>query len=183
MKRFFPLYLFLLLHFPIQAFTQNTTASNIHFGIGYYFYYNYKMLHNVPSFSLGIRQHNISLGFQSTTVLKPLGDPMDSYKKKSYGVNFGYRYLLTDQQQKIVPFTQLNFSIYQLKYIEHQKGLPLSTKRQRLIVENTVSIGLNYNLSKHLKLYSGIGFGSFDVFFLMFESYLPTSYIGLEYKF
>lgn len=183
MKLLFTLFMLLLIYYPIKTFSQDTTSSSLNFGIRYSFFYNHKVIHHIPDFSLDIEQHNIYIGVQATNVLKPLGDPVDNYEKKSYGINFGYRYLFIDKKKKLVPFTQFNFSIYQVKYIEYQHGPPFSMERQTLIVENTASIGIDFNPIKHIHIYSGIGFGSFGGFFLLIDSFTPNSYVGLEYKF
>lgn len=183
MKSLFTPFILLLIFFPIKGFGQDTTHSSINFGIRYSFFYNYKVLHHIPNFSMDIGQHNVYIGVQATSVLKSLSDPADIYKKNAYGINFGYRYSFWKKQTKLVPFTQLNFSIYQVRYTEHQNGPPFSTEKQKLIVENTASIGVDFNPVKHIHIYSGIGFGSFAGFFLLIDSFTPNCYVGLEYKF
>lgn len=181
MKSFFTVFVFLSL-FSLKGYSQDTT-SNIKFGVRYTFFYNYKVLHHVPAFSMDIGRHNMYLGIQVSTILKSFGDPVDIYDKYAYGVNFGYRFAFWKKQTKLVPFTQFNFSIYQLKYTHHQMGPPFSTKKQNLIVENTLSFGVNYNPVKHFHIYTGVGFGSYGGFFLLIDSFTPTCYMGVEYKF
>jgi hypothetical protein len=112
-----------------------------------------------------------------------MGSEMEIYDKNTYGINFGYRYLFVDKRKKIVPFAQLNFSIYEVEYNEYQLGPISPTTKQNLIVENTASLGVNFNLIKHVQFFSGIGFGSFEGFFLMVDTFIPSAYVGLEYKF
>lgn len=181
--RVFALIIFLQLCFHLELFSQDTTKSRIDFGVRYSFYYNYKVMHHIPCFSMDIGQHNVYLGAQATNILKPLGDDVDVYEKNSYGVNFGYRYMFFNKQKKIIPFTQFNFSIYQVKYWEYQKGPPFLTERLKLIIENTASFGIDFNPINHIHIFSGIGFGSFGGFFLLLDSFTPCSYAGLEYKF
>ena len=176
-------FLVLLLILPMGVFSQDTTRTSIGFGVRYSFYYNYKVIHHTPCFSLDIRRHNVYAGFQATSIIKPIGDPVDVYEKNTYGINLGYRYTLSNNPSAFHPFAQLNFSVYQIEYIEYQQGPPFSTLRKKLVVENTASIGLEYVPFKWLRIFSGIGFGSFSGFFLVVDSFTPTSYIGVEYKF
>ena len=177
------LLVFFLIYSQIEVFSQDTTQSRLGVGVRYSFFYNYKVAHHIPCLSLDIRQHNIYLGAQATTILKPLGDPVDIYEKNAYGINVGYRYLLVDSHKRLVPFTQLNFSIYQVKYTKYQKGPPFSTPSQTRIVENTASFGIDFKPIKHIHIFSGIGFGSFGGFLLLIDYFTPNSYVGLEYKF
>ena len=183
MKSLFTSFAFLLIFFPLKVFSQDTTHSSINFGIRYNFTYNYKLLHHTPIFSMNIGQHNVYIGPQATTILKSLGDQVDEYKKKAFGVNFGYRFSFWKRQTMLVPFAQLNFSIYQVKYNEFQKAPPYSTEKKKLIIENTASIGVDFNPVKHFHVFSGVGFGSYGGFFLILDSFTPTCYIGLEYRF
>jgi hypothetical protein len=80
-------------------------------------------------------------------------------------------------------FSQLNYSVYQIRYKEYQLGPPYVTNRKRIVVENTATFGIDYNIHKKFHLYGGIGFGSMDGFFLILNSVIPCSYVGLEYKF
>lgn len=178
------LFLFLIISCPIQLFSQDTTyPSKNNFGVRIGVAYNYKVIHYVPNLSLDLGQHNVYVGIQATNVLKPMGGETEIYDKNTYGVNFGYRYLFIDKRKKIVPFAQLNFSIYELEYKEYQLGPVSPTTKQNLIVENTASLGVNFNLIKNVQFFSGIGFGSFEGFFLMVDTFIPSAYVGLEYKF
>jgi hypothetical protein len=94
----------------------------------------------------------------------------------------GYRYIFSEEQKKLKFFSQLNFSIYQVKYKEYQIGPPYMTERKRITVENTGTLGIDYNFYKKNHLFMGLGIGSTDGFFLMFSSFIPSIYIGLEYK-
>lgn len=132
---------------------------------------------------MNIGQHNIYLGPQLTNVLRSIGDPVDNYKRNTYGVNFGYRFSFWKRQTMLVPFAQLDFSMYQVKYNEYQLGPPFSIEKKELIIENTASIGVDFNPVKHFHIFSGVGFGSYAGFFLMFNSFTTTYYIGLEYRF
>lgn len=155
----------------------------IDFGIRYSFVYNYKVVHHTPQFSMNIGQHNIYLGPQFTQVLHSLGDPVDVYSKNTYGGNVGYRFHFWKRKSKLVPFAQLDFSIFQLKFNENQLGPPFLTERKKIVVENTASIGVDFNPVHHFYIFSGIGFGSYSGFFLLFNSFTPTCYVGLEYRF
>jgi hypothetical protein len=116
MKSPYTLFL-LLLMCPLILFSQDTTqTSKNNFGIRFGVVYNYKLIHYVPNLSLDLGQHNVYAGVQATNVLKPMGSETEIYEKNTYGVNFGYRYLFIDKRKKIVPFAQLNFSIYEVEF-------------------------------------------------------------------
>jgi len=184
MKSLYTLFLLLLICNPLLLFSHDTTfTSKNNLGIRFSVFYNYKVIHYAPNLSLDLGQHNVYVGVQATNVLKPMGSELTIYDQNSYGINFGYRFLFIDKQKKVVPFTQLNFSIYQLEYTEYQRGPPFSTDKKRLIVENTASIGVNFNFIKHFQISCGVGFGSLDGFFLLVDSFIPSGYVGLEYKF
>jgi len=178
------LLLFLFICNPLLLFSQDTTfTSKNNLGIRFSVFYNYKVIHYVPNLSLDLGQHNVYAGVQATNVLKPMGSELEIYDNNTYGVNFGYRYLFIDKRKKIVPFTQVNFSIYEVEYNEYQLGPVSPTTKKNLILENAASIGVNFNLIKHAQFFSGIGFGSFEGFFLMVDTFIPSAYVGLEYKF
>ena len=111
------------------------------------------------------------------------GDPVDIYEKESFGINFGYRYYWGEKAKRLNVFSQLNYAIFKVKYKEYQHGPPFVTEHKDLIIENTISLGVDYNIWNNFHVYSGAGIGSFAGFFLITDAFLPTSYIGLEYVF
>lgn len=61
---------------------------------------------------------------------------------------------------------QLDFSIYQVKRIVYQHGLPCTREYSNIIVENSGTLGLEYKLANRIFLFSGIGIQSYKGFFL-----------------
>ncbi|MEZ5195853.1 MAG: hypothetical protein R2764_05490 [Bacteroidales bacterium] len=134
--------------------------------------------------NIGLGKHNIYLGPEYNIILDPIkGDPVDVYEKYNWGLNFGYRYYSNELFKKMKLFGQFNFSIYQLKYKSHSLGNPIAENQKDAIVENTASIGLNYNMYKSFNIFLGAGFGSYDGFFLILESFTPSIYVGVDYRF
>lgn len=171
------------------TFCQDQNDSGVQLGIRFNtFYtfnnqlnYQFRVLHTTPGFSLSTNNHNFYIGPQYTYVFEPSSLSREDYETNTYGVNLGYRYYSNELVNKIRLFGQLNFSIYQVKSIAYSLGGGYSTKR--IIVENTGSLGIDYTPIKHIHIFSGVGFGSFEGFFLLLDSFAPSGYVGLEYKF
>lgn len=166
-----------------KIYCQDTTKSIKSFCIGYSTYYNYKVLHYTPNFSLGFGKHNIFIGPEYNYISKTIkGDPVDIYEKSNWGLNLGYKYYFSKIISNLRLFGQFKFSIYQLRYDEYQHGPPYITKHKELIIENTATIGVNYKLFKKTFLFSGVGIGSYNGFFLMINSFTPSVFVGIEYR-
>ncbi|MDP3442121.1 MAG: hypothetical protein Q8T08_04605 [Ignavibacteria bacterium] len=181
----FPFFIFILLHLLCEkTICQDTTESIKYFSIRYSTSYNYKVLHYTPNVSFGFNKHNLYIGPEFNTILKTVkGDPVDIYEKNNWGLNLGYRYYSSEIVSNLKIFGQFNFSIYQIRLDIYQHGgPPFIVKHKELIVENTATIGIDYELFKNINLFSGIGIGSFNGFFLMIDSFTPSVYIGIEYK-
>src|SRR3989339_289395 len=148
------------------------------------FNYSYKTTHLAITFNLFLKKHCIYLGPEYTKILinPPVGDPVNKYDTNSLGLNLGYRYLFNTNFQRLFGFLQFNYAIYKNSYNEHQLGPPGITKRNRILVENTGTIGLNYKLNKKIFINSSIGIGSFAGFFLIFVNVIPSIYFGIEYR-
>ena len=143
---------------------------------------NYPILHTTPSISIYLKNNNFYIGPEYTKFLKqPSGDPVDMWEKDYWGLNFGYRRKFISTLKSTQMFVQINFSIYEVSYIEFQKGPPYSTNHKRTIVENSGGLGINQRVFKQVEIYAGIGIGSTNGFFLMFDSFIPHSFIGIEY--
>jgi hypothetical protein len=146
--------------------------------------YNYKIIHYTPVFNLYLKKHNIYIGPEYNQILinPPIGDPIDKFEIYSWGLNFGYRYMFNSNYKKITGFFQFNYSIFKVDYKEYQLGPPGVSDRNKLFVENTGSLGINYNINKKITMFSGLGIGSFYGFFLILENVVPNIYFGLEYR-
>ncbi len=182
---------FIFVEAQTHSFCQDTIRSSIDISIRlntYYTFeikrdYNFRVIHTAPVFSFQRNSHNFYIGPQYSYVFQPTPIASEIYEKNSYGINVGYRYYSKELVRKLRAFGQFNFSIYKVKYIAYQLGPPFSTEKKKIIVENTASIGIDFNAIKNIHVYSGIGFGSFGGFFLLIDSFTLNSYIGLEYKF
>jgi len=153
-------------------------------GIRYNFFYTNKVIHQASVFSIMLNKHNFYLGPEYSSILKPINsDIVDTYSKDSWGLNVGYRYYSNDLLKNLKLFGSFDFSIFQIKYSEYQHGLVPPTEHKQIIIENTVSIGAEYKLGKKVHLFSGVGFGSYNGFFLMLDAFTLTFNAGLEYRF
>jgi hypothetical protein len=167
-----------------KSLNSYSTSEKINLGIKLSYHFNYPITHTSPSLCLYKGNHSIFLGPEYTRLLKEsLGDPVDSYEQEYWGMNIGYRYVFNSTWKKTFLFLQTDFSIYQLNYTEASQASPNGTEKKDLIIENTVGLGLIYKINNHFELIGGIGFGSMNYFFLMFDQFIPNSFIGLEYKF
>jgi hypothetical protein len=166
-----------------NSYCQDTLENKIQFSARYLFYYNYRLTHHSTVFSIELNNHNFYLGPEYSIIFQPTPIADVIYEQNSFGSNFGYRYFFFERRKKIKFFSQLNFSVYQIKYKVYQLGPYYATNRKRIVVENTGTIGLDYCIYKQFHLSGGIGFGSMGGFFLMLNSFIPCSYVGLEYKF
>jgi hypothetical protein len=145
-------------------------------------HFNYPIMHTSPSASVYIQDHNIYLGPEFNLLLtKPKVDTTENWKPDHVGVNIGYRYILKSERKKTNLFLQMNFSFYQVKYKEYKSGSTNTIDHQKMIIENTGSMGINYKFTKKLEIYGGVGFGSTCGFFLLFKKFIPHSFFGVGY--
>lgn len=167
-----------------KLYCQDSSKKNLQLSARYSFYHNYKIMHHSPVIVIIFDKHNFYFGPEYSLILKRIkGDPVDIYEKESFGINFGYRYYWGEKAKRLNVFSQLNYAIFKVKYKEYQHGPPFVTEHKDLIIENTISLGVDYNIWNNFHVYSGAGIGSFAGFFLITDAFLPTSYIGLEYVF
>jgi len=161
---------------------KNDSIKKCTFGIKLSQHFNYPVLHTTPSFSIYIKNHNIYIGPEFTYLLNPLyGDPVYKWQNKYIGLNIGYRYIIKSTWKRLNFYLSMNFSIYQIKYEEYQMGPPYMTNHEKLIIENTIGVGLNYQILKRINLFGEIGTGSTDKFFLMLQQFVPHTSIGVEF--
>lgn len=176
--------LFLSLLFHQDTIGQNNQKEALRPGVRLTTVYDYWVLHNAVNLNLNFGNHNLYIGPELVHILMlpKKYDEVDKYRDRSTGLNFGYRYLSREFVPKAKFYGQLNFSIFQLKLYENQIGPPITQEKINLVVENTASFGVDYNFSNKLHLFSGLGFGSYDGFFLMINSFTPTFYVGIDYN-
>ncbi len=154
-------------------------------GLDYVQQINYPISHSILILNLNKRNHNIYMGPNYTRLFNNyFGDELiNNYDKNSIGINFGYRYIVDSKWEKTNFFLQLDFSIYKVKYLEYQGHFIGTKDKEKVIIENNGSIGINYKMSNRIEIFGGIGIGSPAGFFLMIEDFLPHSFIGIEYRF
>ena len=170
-------------HVPEKYLHPYDSINKWNFGIKLTQQFNYPYLHTSPSLSIYRKNHNFHVGPKYTKLLKKyLSDPEDNFQQEYWGINLGYRYIFNAPWKKTNLFLQMDFSIYQLKYTEASLANPQGTKKKYIIVENVVGIGLNYQILDRFEIFGGIGFGSTNGFFLMFDQFIPHSFLGIEYK-
>ncbi len=175
---------FLVSFSNISVCQQYNENKKIEFGIGGSFHYDYKVSHYALVFNTYIKQNNIYAGPMYTSVYENMtGDPVNTYDDHAYGLNVGYRYFIGKRKKDLKPFIQIEFMIFWQEYYEQQLGPPNVTEHTRIIVENTISVGIDYTINSGLHVSGGLGFGSYDGLFLIFNNFTPTSYIGIEYRF
>ncbi len=145
---------------------------------------SFAVFHEDLLFTCKIKNHLIFIGPQYSRFTGFMFDPADNYLKNSIGINFGYQYehRLSEKFYRTYFFTRLFFSIYNYNFYEHSL-LNGNALVQKTILENNLSFGLKKYMSK--KFYSQIclGFGSTQGFFLMLESFMISSSIGLGIQF
>lgn len=163
---------------PISA--QNSKVSP-RFGIKYSFVHHVKLYQHVPSLTVELGRHNLSLGASFSRFLKPISDPVDTYDNWAKGFQIGYRYSIGNNE-KFKPFVQFYYAVVNQAYHETQHGLPRATENTRWILMNTLSFGLSYNAHQHFSLFSGIGFGSLDGFVFILNRVIPSAYVGIELR-
>lgn len=143
-------------------------------------YYNFKTLHYAPSANIQLGNHALYAGPDFVSVLKPLGDPVNSYEKNAVGVQFGYNYTFFTKN-KFSLLCDFHYSIY--KYQTKIVAMSATTDAHRYVVENSLALAANYHLTKGLSIYAGAGINSYDGFFLLIEHSSATCFVGVKYQF
>lgn len=178
------IFVIVLMSISNKLYSQDSIKKNLELSARYSFYYNYKIIHHSPVFTIKFNKNNFYFGPEYSLILKLIkGDPVDVYEKESFGINFGYRYFWGEETKRLKAFSQLNYAIFKVKYKEYQHGPPFVTEHKYLIIENTITIGVDYKIWKNFHVFSGAGIGSFAGFFLIIDAFTPSSYIGIEYSF
>jgi len=170
---------------------QDTVKSKVSLGIRFISNYdfevyhenNFRTVHLAPLFSVNFKHHNFFLGPQYSYIIQPTDLTNQIYEHNSFGLNFGYRYYSNFLLKNTRIFAEFNYSIFQVKFKNYQLGPPQWTDDEEVYVENTGSVGLDYTILNQLHMSCGFGFGSYSGFFLIFEKFTLTSYLGVEYVF
>jgi len=167
-------YLVGMMLFSSQLFSQTSI------GPSFSTYYNFKTLHYVPSFNIQFDKHGFYIGPDVVSVLKPLGDPINSYKKNAVGVQFGYNNTFFTKN-KFSLLCDFHYSIY--KYQTKIVAMSTTTDAYRYVVENSLALACNYQLTKGLSIYAGAGINSYEGFFLLLEHSTATCFAGVKYQY
>jgi hypothetical protein len=163
----------------------STSTKSSFFGFQLYSSYDYKNLHFATDFSISLGRHELYLGPEYIKVIiNPLfGDEIDKFGKTAWGLNLGYRCYFPYSKKRVSALFQFNYSLYKIDYTEYQLGPPYYSTHKGLLIENTGSLGVHFNINKHLFINSEVGIGSFSGFFLIFDSFFPSASICIGYKF
>ena len=163
--------------------------SKLNIGISLNQHFNYVLTHSNFSIILNFSNHLFYIGPAFTKLLSdnPYNETEVDYGIKRYdknylGINWGYRNYFNSKWERTHFFLQLDFSLYKLKYQNHSMGSGWYDKEE-IILENTFAFGLDYRVTKGLGIFGGIGFGSYNYFFLALDSFIPNAFIGIEYIF
>ena len=155
-------------------------SSNYDTEVGQNIDYSVSQLVLVCSYEF--KHHGIYFGPQNTDVLQPNYYTGVRQRNDSWGLNCGYRYTFQEARKKLKLFTQINFSIFQFKLQEPLVGPPYTTNHKNLTVENSLTLGLDYKITKDIHVFLGSGMGSSKGFFLLMDGFNLSSYAGVEYE-
>jgi len=136
-------------------------------------------------FSIYKQNHNFHIGPEYIQLFSnPLyGDSDYDWETQYVGLNFGYRYFPKSNSKSIFYYFGLNYSIFEGKYIEVQRGPPFQTEHSPTVVLSTGCFGISYKISKNFNIYSNLGLTSMSNFFLLINNSSMNVTFGLEYRF
>ncbi len=155
--------------------------DHIRYGAKLTQHFNYPLMHTSPTSSIYYQNHNIYLGPEYTLLLTKSSDDSTDWQPSHWGLNVGYRYIIKSERKKTNLFLQMNFSFYQVHYKEYQAESNISENKEKMIIENTGGVGVNYRFNKKLEVFGGVGIGSTCGFFLLFKHFIPHSFVGIGY--
>ena len=160
---------------PHNLYSQNKPLS-----LSFSSYYTVKSLHFSPSLNYQFKLHAFYAGPDFISILKPFGDPVNTFEPRSIGVQLGYNYIFSIKN-KWSFLCDFHFSIYPYK-TNHYTWFEYSN-HTRIIVENSLSFGVNYRLRDRLSVYCTAGLNSYDGFFLLIENSSIACMGGFKYYF
>jgi hypothetical protein len=172
--------------FVASTYAQNTVSDKpVAYGLQLSNSSDAKSLHMAVGFTLTSHDHCVYLGPQFTLILQnpPTGDGPTQWDTTAFGLEAGYRYYFATKALRLKGFLQFNYLIYKGNRTDYSLGPPRETTRSFVNVENSGTIGLNYQLAPKLFLNGSFGMSSYEGFFLIIESVHPCIYLGLEYRF
>ncbi len=186
--------IFLIIIFPAlipESMAQEVSKSKPVFGARFSTCFDFEinsytphnLLQYTPALTIDYKNHNFYLGPEYIRFYEPTKSDGNIYNPDLYGVNFGYRHYFNETTRNIRLFGQFNYSVYQIRYTSHRLGYPYTHNYKEIRTKNNVSIGINFELNKDIRLFSGIGIGSYSEFFMFFDDVVITTFIGLDYRF
>ncbi len=146
--------------------------------------FNMPVMHSILAINFRKGNSDLYLGPHFTYISEKRlkGEDEVNFSQNTYGLNFGYRYTLDTKNRKLNVFLQLDFSIYEAEkwyYTELYSGV---ASNNEVVLENCISVGLSYLISKQTEIFTGYGMGSTEGFFLLFEGMIPQIYFGVQFN-
>lgn len=175
--RFYLFLTFFVFIFNVEA--QNTDKK---FGIRYAYTYNHISQHHGLYFVTNLDNVDVFVG-PEVSVVKPEYINSNLFEDKTLGAGLGFRYRFWDIKERLRLYGQLHFSAVPVRVYHFQLGTYNYSNQRVLKIENTFSIGMEYDMGEFWRLSFGAGFGSRDGFFLILSSFMPHGHLGLEFRF
>jgi hypothetical protein len=177
LKRFYLFLAFFTFIFDVSAQT-----SDKKFGIRYAYTYNHISQHHGLYFVTNLDNVDVFVG-PEVSVVKPEYINSNLFEDKTLGAGLGFRYRFWDIKDRLRMYGQLHFSAVPIRVYDFQMGPYNAPNKRVLKIENTFSLGLEYDMGEFWRLSFGAGFGSRDGFFLILSSFMPHGHVGLELRF
>jgi hypothetical protein len=154
------------------------------YGVGVVQQFNMPIMHTSVVMNVWRKGSIFYAGPQYTLVYKEYSreEGVTRYSQNSPGVNFGFRQVFKTRNEIFNLFVQMDFSVYESEYWYYVTPYSEIKSEDQWIVENNVSVGLNYRVTDKVELNTGYGMGSTAGFFLMFEEVIPHFFVGLQYN-
>ena len=102
----------LLFFFPVVIFGQQESTDKMDFGLGYSYDYNNKISHHSVHLFLSINLNLFFAGPEFNSILKPFGDEVDLFTRRTNGLSFGYQRQFKSQSEMFSVYVQMKFSYY-----------------------------------------------------------------------
>jgi hypothetical protein len=150
------------------------------FNLRYNLSYNYRTLHNTFTLGYNFGNHQLYAGPGHVAILPPFGNPLREHQGHTFGGTVGYRNYFYVAPRDIKLFGQFQFSFYPVSYSVPALQVERSTD---FVLENTLSFGSEFRLTKNYDFNLGVGIGSTDGIFLVRSSFFFLGFIGIQYHF
>lgn len=162
-------------------------AQNLNYGASLGYDYNISSMYSHLSLLLLCNKtHEVKVGFLSGSVESSFGEKSGFFENfelgdnKIRGVRFGYSYVYSNKTNWN-PILNFDFSTYQVERDEYRR-VPMQSNTNKIrVIENTLTIGVNHRIVKDFYGSIAFGIGSYNGFFLMFDSFMIKGSISLKY--